>query len=108
MKFLRVLITVILNGVKLSTESMSPVTIISTNPATGSADAQYLKVCTEWSQFLNTVRKKDQPSLSFGAIFSDLPYSAAPSFNIDTLIEIAESQANEAQDELWLLQTDLR
>ena len=107
MKFLRVVTTVVLNGVKFSKSSNSPATISSTDPDTRSTDAQYLKVCTEWLQFLDVDRKKDQPWLSFGAMFSDIPYSAAPSFDIEMLIDIAENQANEAQDELWLLQTDL-
>ena len=46
MKFLRVLTTVVLNGVKPSKPSNSPVTISSTDTDTRSADAQYLKVCT--------------------------------------------------------------
>ena len=107
MKFLRVLTTVVLNGVKPPNPSNSPVTINSTDPGARSIDAQYLEICTQWLQFLNIDRKVDQPWLSFGAMFSDLPYSAAPSFDIETLIDIAENQANEAQDELWLLQTDL-
>ncbi|KAF6227588.1 hypothetical protein HO173_012117 [Letharia columbiana] len=107
LKFLRDLTTVILDGAKPSKSLKTPAKVISTDPATDAIAPRGLEVCTEWSQFLNADQKKDQPWLSFGAMFSNQPYSAAPAFNIDTMIDIAENQADEAQDELWLLQTDL-
>lgn len=107
MEFLRDLTTVILDGIKTSKSSKVPTNITSTDPATDATAPGELKVCTEWLQFLNAYQKKDQPWLSFGAMFSNQPYSAAPTFDIDTMIDIAETGANEAQDELWLLQTDL-
>lgn len=107
MKFLRDLTTIILDGADPSKSSKTPDNLTSTDPATDVTASRELQVCTEWLQFLNADQKKDRPWLSFGAMFSDQPYSAAPTFDIDTMIDIAENQANEAQDELWLLQTDL-
>lgn len=107
MKFLRDLATVILDGAKPSKSSKVPANITSTDPGTDATAPRDLKVYTEWLQFLDANQKKDQPWLSFGATFSNQPYSAAPTFDIDTMIDIAENRANEAQDELWLLQTDL-
>lgn len=107
MKFLRDLTMVILDGTNLSKSSKVPANIASTDLATNVTSPHEYKVCTDWLQFLSAGQKKNRPWLSFGAIFSNQPYSAAPSFDIDTMIDIAENQAAEAQDELWLLQTDL-
>ena len=105
MKFLRDLTMVILNGSKISTSLKAPAN--NTDPATDATKSRDFEVCTEWLQFLNAEQKKDRPWLSFGAMFSNLPYTAAPTFDIETMIDIAQNRANEAQDELWLLQTDL-
>ncbi|CAF9919707.1 hypothetical protein IMSHALPRED_004705 [Imshaugia aleurites] len=107
MKFLRGLTMVILDGANPSKSSKVPAGITSSDFATDSTIPRELEVCTEWLEFLDADCKKDQHWLSFGALFSNEPYSAAPTFDIDTKIDIAENQANEAQDELWLLQTDL-
>ena len=105
MKFLRNLTMVILAGSKSSKSLKAPTN--STDPATDATRSRDLEVCTEWLQFLNAEQKKDQPGFSFWTMFSNLPYTAAPTFDIETMIDIAENRANEAQDELWLLQTDL-
>ena len=44
---------------------------------------------------------------TFGSIFAEVPYPSPPNLDIDLLINIAEARSAEAQDELWLLQTDL-
>ena len=49
----------------------------------------------------------DQAWLSAVSVYTQQPYSAPKCFNIDMMIEIAETKAMEAGDELWLLQTDL-
>ena len=107
MKFLRDLTAVILEGAKPPKSMKMPAKATSTDHATDIATPRELSICTEWLQFLNADQKKDQPWLSFGSMFTNQPYSAAPTFDIDTVIDIAENQANEAQDELWLLQTNL-
>ena len=111
MEFLRDLTAIILEGVKPS-KSRVPANITSKNSATSSTTYRESMSSTDWMQLSKTYQKKayqkkDQPWLSYGEMFSNQPYSAAPTFDIDTMIEIAENQANEAQDELWLLQTDL-
>ena len=107
MKFLRDLTTVILGGAKPSKSTKVPANVMSTPPASIFTVPCHPKICTEWLHFLNADQKKDQPWLSFGAMFSNQPFSAAPTFDIDAMIDLAENQANEAQDEIWLLQTDL-
>ncbi|KAM0798500.1 hypothetical protein BDR22DRAFT_375830 [Usnea florida] len=105
MKFLRDLTMVILTGSKSSKSLKAPAN--NTESARDATRSRDFEVCTEWLQFLNAEQKKDQPWLSFGEMFSNLPYTAAPTFDIETMIDIAENRANEAQDELWLLQTDM-
>ena len=39
-------------------------------------------------------------------MFAKQPFAEPPRFDIDVLLEIAESQVDEAHDELWLRQTD--
>ena len=46
--------------------------------------------------------------LSFRRWWSDQPFYAPPHFDIEKLMDIAKGRAAEAQDELWLLQTDTR
>ena len=105
MKFLRNLTMVILAGSKSSKSLKAPAN--NTDPATDATKSHDFKLCPEWLHFLDAEQKKDQPGFSFGQMFSDLPYTATPTFDIETMIDIAENRANEAQDELWLLQTDL-
>ncbi|CAD6587437.1 MAG: hypothetical protein ASARMPRED_003099 [Alectoria sarmentosa] len=107
MKFLCDLTTVILDGAKPSKSLMVPTNMTSTDAATDITASRELKIWTECLHFLDTDKKKNRPWLSLRALFSNQAYSAAPTFDIDTMIDIAETHANEAQDELWLLQTDL-
>lgn len=44
--------------------------------------------------------------LSANTLQTDQPFSKPPTFDIDEIIAHARSQADAAQDELWLLQTD--
>ncbi|KAL8833660.1 MAG: hypothetical protein Q9170_004146 [Blastenia crenularia] len=62
----------------------------------------------KWSSMIDegSPRSKDDPWQSFSSFYVNLPFSSPPSFDIDRMIEIAQNQATEAQDELWLLQTD--
>ena len=60
-------------------------------------------------QFIEAEREphRDHTWLSAASIYNQQPFSTPTRFDIDAMIEIAETQAMEAGDELWLLQTDL-
>ena len=78
--------------------------------ATGTIDYTRLdesESCHEWSGLVNAEPKPDitRPWSSFGAIGNN-PFAAPAKFDINAIIEIAETQTTEAQDELWLLQTE--
>lgn len=64
--------------------------------------------CPKWISLINSESqpKEDVPWRSLSWFYASVPFSPPPSFDIDIMIEIAQNQASEAQDELWLLQTD--
>ena len=66
-----------------------------------------LTSCNKWMRFIEAEPHRDQHWLSVASIYTQQPYSAPTYFDIDVIIEIAETKAMEAADELWLLQTDL-
>ena len=66
-----------------------------------------LASCSKWMRFIEAAPHRDQAWLSAASVYTQQPYSAPTRFDIDTMIEIAETKAMEAGDELWLLQTDL-
>lgn len=75
---------------------------------TSAACAHYdLTSCSKWIRFIQAEPHRDQAWLSVASIYTTQPYSAPAYFDIDTMIEIADTKAMEAADELWLLQTDL-
>ena len=63
--------------------------------------------CRDWSKVVSSELAPDsaQPWSPFGAMQHN-PFAEPPRFNIDSIIEIAENQTLEMQDELWLLQTE--
>ncbi len=63
--------------------------------------------CDKWLPFLNALSSREGPRSSFGSAFAEQPFSSPPVFDVDTLLDISENRAAQAQDELWLLQTDL-
>lgn len=63
--------------------------------------------CSKWIRFIEADQRRDCPWLSFAALYSQEPYSRPPHFDIDAMIDIVKDKTQEAQDELWLLQTDL-
>lgn len=65
-----------------------------------------LASCSKWIRFIEAAQHRDQAWLSAASVYNQQPYSAPTRFEIDTMIEIAETKAAEAGDELWLLQTD--
>ena len=58
-------------------------------------------------RFIEAEPHQNQAWLSAASVYTQQAYSSPPCFDIDTMIEIAETKAAEAGDELWLLQTDL-
>ena len=66
-----------------------------------------LASCSKWMRFIEAEPHRDQAWLSAVSLYTQQPYLAPTCFDIDMMIEIAETKAMEAGDELWLLQTDL-
>ncbi len=66
-----------------------------------------LTSCNKWIRFVEAEPHRDQRWLSVASVYTQQPYSTPTYFDIDVMIEIAETKAMEAADELWLLQTDL-
>ena len=66
-----------------------------------------LSSCSKWMRFIEAEPHQNQAWLSVASVYMQQAYSSPPCFDIDTMIEIAETKAMEAGDELWLLQTDL-
>ena len=60
--------------------------------------------CRKWMGIINA--KQESEKSSFGAVFASQAFAKPPEFDIDILLDIAESQVAEAHDELWLRQTD--
>ncbi|KAG7004398.1 hypothetical protein G7Y79_00025g056840 [Physcia stellaris] len=63
--------------------------------------------CRNWCQLVNVEQTRDvaQPWVSLGARLNS-PFTNPSKFDMDIIIEIAESQTSEIQDDLWLLQTE--
>ncbi len=55
-------------------------------------------------EIINT--KQESTKSSFGAVFASQPFAEPPKFDMNVLLDIAESQVAEAHDELWPRQTD--
>ena len=66
-----------------------------------------LTSCSKWVRFVEAQPHRDKAWLSVASVYTQQPYSAPTYFDIDKMIEIAGEKALEAEDELWLLQTDL-
>ena len=64
-------------------------------------------ILQQWMRFIEAELHQDHAWLSVALIYTQQPYSAPICFKIDAMIEMAESKAMKAEDELWLLQTDL-
>ncbi|KAL8918380.1 MAG: hypothetical protein Q9208_007399 [Pyrenodesmia sp. 3 TL-2023] len=64
--------------------------------------------CSKWTKFVGSgsQQSKDNLWVSYSSLYSSQPFGNPPSFDIDLITEIAENQKSEAQDELWLMQTD--
>ena len=64
--------------------------------------------CNKWDQLVSAGPKTGAIELwlSVGTIHACQPYSKPRQFDIDAIVAIATNQAEAAQDELWLLQTE--
>lgn len=101
MSFLRAMADVIYGNAILPNVRTAPIAASLTHgPALTAA-------CDKWLPFLHSPSSRVAARSSFGSVFARQPFSSPPVFNIDTLMDIAETRAAQAQDELWLLQTDL-
>lgn len=68
-----------------------------------------LPECSKWTKFVSSGShppSKDNPWESYSSLYFSQPFSSPPRFDINMMIEIADNQKSEAQDELWLMQTD--
>ena len=101
MNFLRGIVIKILN------DANTPMPQESQSKAPVAFSYNDLTSCSKWMRFIEAEPHRDQAWLSTASAYSQQPYSAPACFNIDAMIEIAETKALEAVDELWLLQTDL-
>ena len=60
----------------------------------------------KWMKAIECEEDLCSDQLSFGKFWSHQPFCSPPHFDIEKLLDIAKGRATEAQDELWLLQTD--
>ena len=60
-----------------------------------------------WTAFIDRDERSNEAKQQYGYFFASIPYSAAPSLDLDLMIELTEARVAEAHDGLWLLQTDL-
>ena len=106
MSFLRKTVCTILDVSATKPESHHPEA-----PKTSLAPAAFpyydLSSCCKWMRFIEADPHQNQAWLSVASVYTQQSYSSPPCFDIDSMIEIAETKAMEAGDELWLLQTDL-
>ena len=103
MSFLRKMVTTILKDASASGQEKEASDRILTSVAFPRYD---LTPSNKWTRFVEADMHRDKPWLSVASLYTQQPYSTPPSFDIDVMIEIAETKAMEAADELWLLQTD--
>ena len=104
MSFLRKMVATILNDISASKLKEDVSDRVLTSAAFPRHD---LTPAKKWTSFVEADMHRDKPWLSVASLYTQRPYSTPPSFDIDAMIEIAETKAMEAADELWLLQTDL-
>ena len=103
MSFLRKMVATILKDTSASKLENE----VSDGILTSVAFPRYdLKPFGKWTRFVEADMHRDKPWLSVASLYTQRPYSTPPSFDIDAMIEIVETKAMEAADELWLLQTD--
>ena len=107
MSFLRKMLITILQGVETPYPSERQAEAPSRSTASVAFPHYDLTSCSKWIRFVEAEPHRDHPWLSVASAYTRQPYSAPASFDIDAMIEIAETKAVEAEDELWLLQTDL-
>ena len=107
MSFLRKMVTTILKDASASKpEGYQPEA--SNGSLASPAFPQYGSAsCSKWMRFIQAELHQDHAWLWVALIYTQQPYSAPIYFNMDAMIQITESKAMEAEDELCLLQNDL-
>lgn len=107
MSFLRKMVSITLGDASTPNPPEFQAETSTWSPASVGFPQYDLTSCSKWMQFIEAEPHRDHAWLSAASAYTQQPYSAPMCFDIDTMIEIAEIQAMEAEDELWLLQTDL-
>lgn len=107
MSFLRKMLTTILGNADTSHPQESKAETLRSSLPSVAFPHYDLTSCSKWIHFIEAEHHRKHPWLSAASIYTQQPFSAPMRFDIDAMIEIAETQAMEAGDELWLLQTDL-
>ena len=104
LRFLRKFTAVILRDSSLENSVSFEPRLLLTN---SSPDIE-TQACSKWTESIRTHSQAfaSKPWTSLGSIYASQPFYSPPKFDIDSITEIAENQACEAHDELWLLQTD--
>lgn len=99
--FLRKVTNILLEASKL------PIVSVDEAHDSNTRNTNERMVCMNWMRFVKSRDFRDTQRLSFGRTYAQQPFSTPVRFDVNVLIDIAENQAAEAYDELWLLQTDL-
>ena len=107
MSFLRKVVCTILKNASSSNPKKSQPEAPMTHLASAAFPHYDLSSGRKWMRFIEAEPHRDQAWLSVASAYTQQPYSAPMRFDINTMIEIAETKFMEAEDELWLLQTDL-
>ena len=104
MKFLRKFIVTILGDSGLKENLPCGASLLNTVNTVEGAVCD----CDKWTKFtdIGFPPCRTKPWASAASFYANQPFSTPPRFDVDAMIEIAENQASEAQDELCLLQTD--
>ncbi|KAL9135008.1 MAG: hypothetical protein Q9175_003806 [Cornicularia normoerica] len=107
MSFLRKMLTTILKDASTSNPQDIHAETSNRNLTSVPIPHYDLTSCSKWTRFVEADPHPNRPWLPVASVYTQQPFSAPPSFDIDAMIEIAETKAMDAADELWLLQTDL-
>ena len=107
MSFLRKMVCTILKIASTSNHKENQPEATKTSQASAAFPYYDLSSCSKWMRFIEAEPHQSQAWLSVASVYTQQAYSSPPCFDIDKMIEIAETKAMEAGDELWLLQTDL-
>ncbi|KAI4177545.1 MAG: hypothetical protein LQ346_007672 [Caloplaca aetnensis] len=108
LKFLGKFCEAILGHSERPSPSQGPSSDLTKTAAQSEIGDFILPDCGKWLQFISSGSQpsKGEPWVSYSSLYSSEPFGPPPEFDVDMMMEIAENQMSEAQDELWLMQTD--